>query len=87
MSTLLERLNASRRFARSVYAPHKLALRQGVPSPLRAVGVTAPLALAPVAARAVFVAPARAVTRDAALVSPALRPNPATLEPQIATDL
>ena len=42
MTALLERLNASRRFARSVYAPHKLALRQSVPSALRAVGVTAP---------------------------------------------
>ncbi len=42
MTALLDRLNASRRFARSVYAPHKLALRQSVPSALRAVGLTAP---------------------------------------------
>ena len=53
MTALLERLNASRRFARSVYAPHKLALRQSVPSVLRAVGVTAPAAQISKASRSV----------------------------------
>ena len=98
MTALLERLNASRRFARSVYASHKLALRQSVPSALRAVGVTAPAApvssasrsvapwaLSNIAPRAASVMPV--ATRDAAPLGAVLRPRSSVLEPQLVTNL
>ena len=100
MTALLERLNASRRFARSVYAPHKLALRQGVPSVLRAVGVTAPApqamnaprkVVSNIAPRAIAAAAPLLIRADAVPPSAVGRPNTAAnsvvLEPQAAPNL
>ncbi|NJK44391.1 MAG: hypothetical protein HC933_09010 [Pleurocapsa sp. SU_196_0] len=42
MNPFRTRLAQIRRFARGVYAPHKLALRQDVPKTLRALGVPSP---------------------------------------------
>ena len=100
MTALLERLNASRRFARSVYAPHKLALRQGVPSVLRAVGVTAPApqamnaprkVVSNIAPRVIAAAVPLLIRADAVPPSAVGRPNtaanPVALEPQAAPNL